>query len=167
MQSFAEHFGFHFVAHAIDGANRSARVERPFHYIERNFYPGRSFESLTDADTQLRTAAHLVRGDEALAQALAWRRATHAAPPMTGEGLRHAWDGRVDSRAETPGRRGGLAPPGWPQGRIRRKRSAWNGCILRVSSLRRWASARDSDFEQVRADHDHEPLTGLLTPSGR
>ena len=30
MAAFAERFGFHFVAHAIGDANRSARVERPF-----------------------------------------------------------------------------------------------------------------------------------------
>jgi hypothetical protein len=29
-------------------------VERPFHYIERNFYPGRSFEDLDDLNRQLR-----------------------------------------------------------------------------------------------------------------
>jgi len=29
MAAFAERFGFHFVAHAIGDANRSARVERP------------------------------------------------------------------------------------------------------------------------------------------
>lgn len=54
MEAFAERFGFRFVAHEIGDANRSARVERPFHYIEHNFYPGRSFESLSDANTQLR-----------------------------------------------------------------------------------------------------------------
>lgn len=54
MEAFAERFGFQFVAHEIGDANRSARVERPFHYIEHNFYPGRSFESLGDANTELR-----------------------------------------------------------------------------------------------------------------
>ncbi len=34
-------FGFQFVAHAIGNANRSGRVERPFHFIENGF-PGRA-----------------------------------------------------------------------------------------------------------------------------
>ncbi len=53
MQALARRFGFTFVAHAVGHANRSARVERPFHYIENNFYPGRSFESLDDLNAQL------------------------------------------------------------------------------------------------------------------
>src|ERR1035438_5554499 len=34
MAAFGERFGFQFVAHAIGNANRSARVERPFWFIE-------------------------------------------------------------------------------------------------------------------------------------
>ena len=34
MTAFGERFGFEFVAHAIGNANRSGRVERPFHFIE-------------------------------------------------------------------------------------------------------------------------------------
>jgi len=37
MAAFAQIFGFEFRAHAIGDANRSARVERPFYYVERNF----------------------------------------------------------------------------------------------------------------------------------
>jgi transposase len=48
MEAFADRFGFHFSAHAVGHANRSARVERPFAYIERNFYPGRRFRDLAD-----------------------------------------------------------------------------------------------------------------------
>lgn len=55
MEAFAERFGFQFIAHEIGDANRSARVERPFHYIEHNFYPGRTFESVADANAQLRS----------------------------------------------------------------------------------------------------------------
>ena len=33
MAAFAERFGFQFGAHEIGDANRSARVERPFHFI--------------------------------------------------------------------------------------------------------------------------------------
>ena len=43
MAAFAERFGFVFRAHAVGDANRSARVERPFHYYENNFLAGREF----------------------------------------------------------------------------------------------------------------------------
>jgi hypothetical protein len=54
MAAFARRFGFTFVAHRIGDANRSAGVERSFHYIENNFYPGRDFSSLSDLNAQLR-----------------------------------------------------------------------------------------------------------------
>ena len=54
MEAFAARFGFQFVAHRLGDANRSARVERPFYYIERNFYPGRTFAGLADCNQQLR-----------------------------------------------------------------------------------------------------------------
>ena len=54
MAALAKRFGFRFVAHRVGDANRSARVERPFHYIENNFYPGRSFADLADCNLQLR-----------------------------------------------------------------------------------------------------------------
>jgi hypothetical protein len=53
MEAFAARFGFRFEAHALGHADRSARVERPFHYIENNFYPGRNFEDLPDLNRQL------------------------------------------------------------------------------------------------------------------
>ena len=53
MIAFAERFNFTFVAHEPGDANRSGRVERPFHYIEHNFYPGRTFRSFTDLNQQL------------------------------------------------------------------------------------------------------------------
>src|SRR5213083_1047734 len=37
MAAFAERFGFHFAAHERGDADRSARVERQFHFIEHNF----------------------------------------------------------------------------------------------------------------------------------
>jgi hypothetical protein len=55
MAKLAERFGFDFRAHRIGDANRSARVERPFHYIENNFYPGREFADVADLNQQLRT----------------------------------------------------------------------------------------------------------------
>jgi hypothetical protein len=54
MAAFAERFGFQFVAHAIGNANRSARVERPFWFIERNFLAGRTFASWEDLNRQAR-----------------------------------------------------------------------------------------------------------------
>lgn len=53
MAAFAEHFGFAFQAHRVGDANRSARVENPFYYIERNFYPGRTFADMADLNRQL------------------------------------------------------------------------------------------------------------------
>jgi transposase len=44
MAAFAERFGFKFEAHEKGDANRSARVERPFHFIENNFYANRKFD---------------------------------------------------------------------------------------------------------------------------
>jgi transposase len=54
MAAFAERMGFRFVAHEIGDANRSARVERPFHFIENNFLAGRTFESWQDLNGQAR-----------------------------------------------------------------------------------------------------------------
>jgi len=54
MAAFGQIFGFEFVAHAIGDANRSARVERPFYYVERNFLPGRRFSSWDDLNQQAR-----------------------------------------------------------------------------------------------------------------
>jgi predicted transcriptional regulator len=53
MKSFGDRFGFEFTAHEKGDANRSARVERPFSYIEHNFYPGRTFADLADLNRQL------------------------------------------------------------------------------------------------------------------
>src|SRR5213594_4096543 len=54
MAAFGERFGFEFVAHAIGNANRSARVERPFHFIENNFLAGRTFRSWEDLNQRAR-----------------------------------------------------------------------------------------------------------------
>jgi hypothetical protein len=54
MAAFAERFGFRFVAHELGDANRSARVERPFAFIERNFLAGRSFADWQDLNQQAR-----------------------------------------------------------------------------------------------------------------
>jgi len=53
MEAFAARFGFAFAAHELGDANRSGRVERPFHFIENNFYVGRTFQTLADLNEQL------------------------------------------------------------------------------------------------------------------
>jgi hypothetical protein len=46
MAAFAERFGCQ--AHERGDANRSARVERPFHFIENNPLAGRTFSTWDD-----------------------------------------------------------------------------------------------------------------------
>ena len=54
MAAFAERFGSHFVAHERGDANRSARVERNFWFIEKNFLAGRTFSSWQELNQQAR-----------------------------------------------------------------------------------------------------------------
>jgi len=54
MEAFGQIFDFEFIAHAIGDANRSARVERPFYFVEKNFLPGRRFSTWDDLNTQAR-----------------------------------------------------------------------------------------------------------------
>src|SRR5947207_1395259 len=54
MAAFAERFGFQFMAHELGDANRSARVERPFWFVERNFLAGRHFTNWQDLNQQAR-----------------------------------------------------------------------------------------------------------------
>lgn len=54
MEAFGDRFGFRFVAHELGHANRSARVERPFSFIEGNFLAGRTFASWEDLNQQAR-----------------------------------------------------------------------------------------------------------------
>ena len=54
MAAFADRYGFSFRAHRVGNANRSARVERSFRYIETNFLAGRSFRDWADANQQAR-----------------------------------------------------------------------------------------------------------------
>src|ERR1051325_9713497 len=44
------------------GCNRSARVERPFHFIEFNFLAGRTFSSWTDLNQQARQWCDRING---------------------------------------------------------------------------------------------------------
>ena len=52
MEAFAQQFGFTFKAHELGDKNRSARVERPFDYIENNFEAGRVGENFADWNRQ-------------------------------------------------------------------------------------------------------------------
>lgn len=52
METFGRFFGFEFLAHALFHADRKARVERPFHYIENNFLAGRDFREWDDLNQQ-------------------------------------------------------------------------------------------------------------------
>lgn len=54
MEAFGRRYGFVFHAHERGDANRSARVERPFGFIEGNFLAGRSFGDWQDANAQAR-----------------------------------------------------------------------------------------------------------------
>jgi transposase len=54
MEAFADRFGFRFVAHERGDANRSARVERPFSFIDNNFLAGRTFASWEDLNNRAR-----------------------------------------------------------------------------------------------------------------
>jgi hypothetical protein len=62
MAAFAERLGFRFVAHEVGHANRSGRVERPFHFIERNFLAGRTFADWGDLNRQARAWCDRVNG---------------------------------------------------------------------------------------------------------
>jgi transposase len=62
MVAYSTRFGFRFVAHELGDANRSARVERSFHHIENNFYPGRVFADVDDLNAQLRAWCERVNG---------------------------------------------------------------------------------------------------------
>jgi transposase len=54
MVAFGERYGFEFKAHEIGDANRSARVEGPFNYIENNFLAGREFRDWRHANQEAR-----------------------------------------------------------------------------------------------------------------
>jgi transposase len=54
MVAFGERFGHAFKAHEKGDANRSARVEIPFYFIENNFLAGRRFDSWEHANREAR-----------------------------------------------------------------------------------------------------------------
>jgi len=54
MVAYGERFGFEWKAHEKGDANRSARVERAFHYIENNFLAGREFTDWAHVNREAR-----------------------------------------------------------------------------------------------------------------
>src|SRR5215831_1088073 len=52
MEAFAKQYGFRFVCHEKNHANRKAGEERSFWTVETNFLPGRHFQSLEDLNQQ-------------------------------------------------------------------------------------------------------------------
>jgi len=52
MAAFARTLGFQFRAHRVNHADRKARVERPFYYLETNFLVAREFEDFEDLNQQ-------------------------------------------------------------------------------------------------------------------
>ena len=54
MVCFAERFGTAFAAHEVGDANRSARVEGHFNFVQKNFFAGRTFCDWDDANAQAR-----------------------------------------------------------------------------------------------------------------
>jgi len=55
MERFGHVFGVRFIPHAVGDADRKARVERNFSYIEGNFLPGRTFNDWQDLNEQARS----------------------------------------------------------------------------------------------------------------
>lgn len=54
MIAFGERFGFGFIAHEIGDANRSARVEGPFNYVDKNFLANRDFSDWDHINAEAR-----------------------------------------------------------------------------------------------------------------
>ncbi|MCK5344256.1 MAG: helix-turn-helix domain-containing protein [Candidatus Heimdallarchaeota archaeon] len=52
MVQFANQFPFNWKAHRIKHSNRKAGVERNFYTVETSFFPGRTFASIEDLNTQ-------------------------------------------------------------------------------------------------------------------
>jgi len=54
MERFGQIFGVKFIPHAVGDADRKAKMERNFFYVERNFLPGRIFTDWHDLNEQAR-----------------------------------------------------------------------------------------------------------------
>jgi transposase len=80
MEAFGRRLHFTFVAHEKGDANRSAQVERPFDFIERNFLAGRTFADFADANRQARAWCDKVNA----------RRRELRTPPLDERGRRNS-----------------------------------------------------------------------------
>jgi len=54
MKIFGKMFGTKFIAHAVGDADRKAKVEKNFNYVEKNFLAGRIFADWSDLNRQAR-----------------------------------------------------------------------------------------------------------------
>lgn len=77
MEAFARIYGMSFMAHRINDANRKARIERPFDYVEKNFLTGRTFTDWHDLNRQARqwcdqTANHKTKISLGMSPREAW-----------------------------------------------------------------------------------------------
>jgi hypothetical protein len=54
MERFGQIFRVTFIPHAVGDADRKAKIERNFFYVERNFLPGRTFTDWKDLNDQAR-----------------------------------------------------------------------------------------------------------------
>lgn len=72
MAAFGERFDFVFCAHEVGDADRSGRVERPFHFFENNFLAGRRFEDWRHLNAEARAWCDRVNAKH--------RRRLHASP---------------------------------------------------------------------------------------
>lgn len=62
MEAFARRFDFTFIAHELGDANRSGKVERPFHHFEHNFLAGRTFTDWEDLNAKARAWCERIAG---------------------------------------------------------------------------------------------------------
>lgn len=65
MISFAERFGFKWLAHEKGHSNRKAGEERSFWTVETNFFPGREFSSWEDLNEQARQWSTVIMAQRA------------------------------------------------------------------------------------------------------
>jgi len=64
MGTFCRMYGFEFMAHRINHADRKGKIERPFFYIETNYLAGRTFKDWEDLNTQAKEWCLAVNGKE-------------------------------------------------------------------------------------------------------
>jgi transposase len=60
MKGFGEIFGTKFIPHAIGDADRKAKVEKNFHYVENNFLAARTFAGWADLNRQAKNWCDMV-----------------------------------------------------------------------------------------------------------